>query len=205
MQNFRTPEMTEAVQAFCRSIAPESTPVFLDITPTPNAKLHECGNNVNEHQAKYGGKNEYGWIIWQWSNIVFETEAHIIWIDANGFRREITPHVEETNGKILFLPDDDVIDKYGQANNKYPPNRRQPCTQSLLVKEYVELVNEAVCKHWDNGSPGFPVEEAINTVCTQAEVYRFNELEKVFNQKVGRNEHCPCQSGLKYKKCCGMW
>lgn len=30
----------------------------------------------------------------------------------------------------------------------------------------------------------------------------FEELQN-FNEKVGRNEACPCGSGLKYKKCCG--
>ncbi len=25
----------------------------------------------------------------------------------------------------------------------------------------------------------------------------------MLNQKAGRNDPCPCQSGLKYKKCCG--
>jgi len=26
---------------------------------------------------------------------------------------------------------------------------------------------------------------------------------KIAEKKVGRNEHCPCGSGKKYKKCCG--
>lgn len=38
-----------------------------------------------------------------------------------------------------------------------------------------------------------------------------SDLEKMLNppkplisQKVGRNEPCPCGSGKKYKKCCGL-
>ncbi len=35
--------------------------------------------------------------------------------------------------------------------------------------------------------------------------YSFNEVNEVHrsNQKVGRNDPCPCGSGKKYKKCCG--
>jgi len=29
------------------------------------------------------------------------------------------------------------------------------------------------------------------------------EMPLLSNRKVGRNESCPCGSGLKYKKCCG--
>ncbi|MFZ7120984.1 MAG: SEC-C metal-binding domain-containing protein [Eubacteriaceae bacterium] len=31
----------------------------------------------------------------------------------------------------------------------------------------------------------------------------FNRSKIVFNNKIGRNEPCPCGSGKKYKKCCG--
>ena len=30
-------------------------------------------------------------------------------------------------------------------------------------------------------------------------------LEFIFAQEVGRNDPCPCGSGLKYKKCCGQF
>lgn len=29
------------------------------------------------------------------------------------------------------------------------------------------------------------------------------ELSAILQPQVGRNEPCPCQSGLKFKKCCG--
>ena len=33
-------------------------------------------------------------------------------------------------------------------------------------------------------------------------VTEYNEMQKAI-KKVGRNDPCPCGSGLKYKKCCG--
>ena len=32
----------------------------------------------------------------------------------------------------------------------------------------------------------------------------FSSLKPVKTEKIGRNEACPCGSGKKYKKCCGM-
>ncbi|MEG0163495.1 MAG: SEC-C metal-binding domain-containing protein, partial [Mucinivorans sp.] len=44
-----------------------------------------------------------------------------------------------------------------------------------------------------------------NTVALPGElVERYMWLLSIFKTKVGRNDPCPCQSGLKYKKCCGQ-
>ena len=32
---------------------------------------------------------------------------------------------------------------------------------------------------------------------------REKNLEKIASKKIGRNEPCPCNSGKKYKHCCG--
>ncbi|WP_416386047.1 SEC-C metal-binding domain-containing protein [Anaerocolumna aminovalerica] len=34
---------------------------------------------------------------------------------------------------------------------------------------------------------------------------RLMEIEQMLNHRVGRNDPCPCQSGIKYKKCCGKY
>lgn len=184
--------------AFCLSISPNSIPVFLKVIPAPNAKLHECGNNVNQYQSVHNGKNEYGWIIWHWPNIVFEAEAHVVWVDESSERQDITPHVEETNGKILFLPDDAAIEQYGQSHNdRFPPNHIQACTESLLAKEYAELQSKVLATYWAKGGSGVSIEEAIIEIGSQSEICRFSELEKIFDQKVEWNEPCSCQSGLK--------
>ncbi|MDL2205463.1 SEC-C domain-containing protein [Eubacteriales bacterium OttesenSCG-928-N13] len=31
------------------------------------------------------------------------------------------------------------------------------------------------------------------------------EIQRILRKKVGRNDLCPCQSGLKYKQCCGKY
>ena len=33
----------------------------------------------------------------------------------------------------------------------------------------------------------------------------FNEVKKTIKkEKIGRNQQCPCGSGKKYKRCCGI-
>jgi hypothetical protein len=202
MKDFRTPEISDKIIAFCQSISPESKSLFIKVTPAPNAKLSFCGENVKNHIKEHDGKFEYGWIIWHRPNINFEAEAHSIWIDKAGERYDITPHEEETNGNILFLPDNEYIGMFTMCHNKFPLNRVQPCTESPLVKEYIALVNKANSIYFKSGNSGFNVQEAINAVCTKDEKIRFYEILSFFSQKVERNELCPCQSGLKYKKCC---
>ena len=34
--------------------------------------------------------------------------------------------------------------------------------------------------------------------------WRNHEFATIRTQKIGRNDPCPCGSGKKYKKCCGL-
>ena len=60
----------------------------------------------------------------------------------------------------------------------------------------------------------FNVEQVINKLLKNIPIWKFkgatiNQIndqtqEKNFEEKkIGRNEHCPCGSGKKYKNCCG--
>jgi uncharacterized protein YecA (UPF0149 family) len=42
-----------------------------------------------------------------------------------------------------------------------------------------------------------------DTVETVEELPKQVQIVKAAIEKIGRNEKCPCGSGLKYKKCCG--
>ena len=46
-------------------------------------------------------------------------------------------------------------------------------------------------------------ESAIQTLAEQMPTFRFSKPRPVVRDyKIGRNDPCPCGSGLKYKKCC---
>lgn len=69
--------------------------------------------------------------------------------------------------------------------------------KELLYKNMVEAKAEWLytLPQWDN----------LLTGERRKELYKEQKLSKtvVKGQKIGRNDPCPCGSGLKYKKCCG--
>lgn len=71
---------------------------------------------------------------------------------------------------------------------------RLPLTGSPLVAEYIELMDERdriMCASADK------------TYALPKQMYlRIRQIQRILHTEVGRNDSCPCQSGLKYKKCC---
>lgn len=59
----------------------------------------------------------------------------------------------------------------------------------------------------------FDVEQLINKLLKNVPIWKFkgatinqiqsDEIKELKNEKIGRNEPCPCGSGKKYKNCCG--
>lgn len=75
------------------------------------------------------------------------------------------------------------------------PNIRKALTSSPLVTEFIILYDER---------DRIAAESEENTFSLPADmVRRMFEIEQILNQRVGRNDLCPCQSGIKFKKCCG--
>jgi uncharacterized protein YecA (UPF0149 family) len=48
------------------------------------------------------------------------------------------------------------------------------------------------------------LDDLPDIVLALAEVFRRAGHAPVRSVKIGRNEPCPCGSGKKYKKCCGL-
>ena len=189
-------EISQQIISVSDSIAPGQLPVLVSVNPGSNSKPNDCFNNVSRYTVSNGGKQINGWTIWQRANILIEFEAHAVWQNSDGDLIDITPHDRE--GQILFLPDMKVDYK------GYPiPNKRFALTDSPLVAEYIGLWEEydALCAQYPAYTP-----IKINAGTHEAYVYkRKAEIESIFQKDVGRNDLCPCQSGLKFKKCCGLY
>ena len=69
-----------------------------------------------------------------------------------------------------------------------------------VEKLYYNMV--AVEAHWLYNLPGW---NDILTVEARKEIQKAHKKSKtiVKEEKIGRNDSCPCGSGKKYKKCCG--
>lgn len=120
-----------------------------------------------------------------------------MWENDVGTLIDPTPHVEGET-MILFLPDHNVL-----FEGKKIPGKRMPLTDSQLAKEYVELVTEIedfLVNDFtgEKISPDNPLSQRLTHAYS-----RSRELLGIFRKNVGRNDACPCGSGLKYKKCCG--
>jgi hypothetical protein len=191
MGRVTTPSIiTPEIRELCRSIS-EYEPEYVTVNAAPKSLVNDCFQNVDTFVKEHGGQRVLGWSIWQRANVLIEAEAHAVWKSSSGNMVDITPH---TNGEasILFLADPKM--KY---DGNCIPNIRKALTLSPLVAEFIFLYDER---------DRIAAESKGNTYTLSADMFkRMLEIEQVFNQRVGRNDPCPCQSGIKYKKCCGKY
>ena len=181
-------EITPLLVGLCYGLNPEAIPMYIDVISEPWARVNECFPNVQRKIKESGGSYVNGWLIWRWANIMIEAEAHSVWKSDNGKLVDVTPHQEN---KILFVPDSNVI-----FEGLVIPSKRAPLTKSSKVSWFIDLlsIKDEYMRQAGKGktySLPLPLVEELKKC--HAEI----------TQKVGRNELCPCGSGLKYKKCCG--
>lgn len=191
-------QITVKIIELCSKVVPGAVPVFVEVATQEYAIENDCFNNVNEMVHRNGGKSVPGWSVWQWDNILVEAEAHAVWRSPSGQMIDITPHINKEK-RILFLPDDQV------SFNGYPINSiRMQLTDSPLIAELIQI------KEWLFSIVStYPAYENITLEDAQAAqyraiLYRHDEIIMALHKKTERNDPCPCQSGLKYKKCCGQ-
>lgn len=190
MKRETTPDkVTDKVMELCCRIVPDADPVYLPVVTQEWSLPSECFPNVQRMVQEQGGKQVNGWVVWQWVNILVEAEAHAVWENLEGQLIDITPH-DNGEREILFLRDDDMV---YQGNTI--ASIRLALTSSQLVAEFIWLMNERdriMCE-----TPG--------RLCSIPKPMwdRIEEIKAMFHEEVRGNEFCPCQSGLKYKKCCG--
>lgn len=183
------PVINDKVRAFCGSIIAQSIPEYVRVAATDGSQPNDCFPNVERQVALHGGAAVNGWSIWLWPNIMIEAECHSIWLSPENKKIDITP---KSDRQILFLSDP-TISYVGRVI----PNRRYPCTDSQLVAEFIELSNERDRIRSEQRS-------AQELGSLQPILMRLHEINQTLHKIVGRNEPCPCQSGFKYRKCCGM-
>ena len=197
MKSETTPaKVTDKIIELCSKIVWGKVPVYVPVETVKWTRKQECFSNVQRMVQEWGGQQINGWAIWQWANILVEAEAHSVWQSPEGALIDITPH-DNGERQILFLRDDSMVYS-GQSIG----NVRIAITGSPLAAELVDLGNKidgVMCSY----APGteIPLSELRHRLLPLKE--RREAIVRMLNQKAGRNDPCPCQSGLKYKKCCG--
>lgn len=160
---------------------------YMPRQPKDDCEAGDCFKNVKKYVDNYGGSLIMGWGITIRRNLYVECEAHAVWQAPDGQIIDITPPSYDNGTQTLYSHQIDMP-------VKKTPSRYLPITKSELVKEYIELRNQFEQIRCNAG-------ETIQI--PKFLMHRIIIIEDVFMLKVGRNEKCPCQSGLKYKQCCG--
>ena len=197
MKRETTPtRVTNKIMELCSGIVPDAVPEYVPVVAQVWSLPSECFPNVQKMVQEHGGQQINGWAIWQWANILVEAEAHSVWQSPEGELIDITLHDNEER-QILFLRDDSMV-----YSRQSIGNVRLAITGSPLAAELVDLGNKidaVMCSY----APGteIPLSELRHRLLPLKE--RREAIVRMLNQKAGRNDPCPCQSGLKYKKCCG--
>lgn len=190
MKRETTPiRVTDKIMELCSGIVSDVIPEYVPVAAQEWCLPNECFPNVERMVQEQGGQQINGWAIWQWANILVEAEAHSVWRSPEGELMDITPYVNGEN-EILFLRDDNMVYKGNTI-----ASIRLALTSSKLVAEYIWLMNER----------DRIMSETPGRMCSIPKplLDRIEEIKAILHEDVRGNEFCPCQSGLKYKKCCG--
>ncbi len=124
--------LSKEVIDFCKKVSPNTEAVFLDVILDSDAKKLDCFENVKKYQHAHNGSIQYGWLIWEWPNVMIEGEFHAVWLSPNGKLVDVTPN-EENFSRVLFLPDQSRSYEGAQVNNI-----RRSLKKSRVVRKYID-------------------------------------------------------------------
>ncbi|WP_336810110.1 SEC-C domain-containing protein [Bosea sp. MMO-172] len=195
-----TPKAISApVLAFCRSINPDALPVYVSVTPAPEALPSECFNNVAAKVDSDGGAMLYGWLIWEWPRVFIEAEHHAVW-EKDGVLSDITP---PANGeaRFLFLPD--PTREYDFIGQRRRINIKRSHGEFASVEGWIEAADR-IQRTMEACSVGNQISIDRSRLASLAQDLQ-NSLGAVFvdlARTTKPNDPCFCTSGRKFKKCC---
>jgi SEC-C motif len=210
---------SDAVQKLRVALATDGMASRVRVIPDPDAKESYCYQNVQSKVELEGGRMQLGWAVWQHSNLFIEAEPHAVFDTGSG-----RPWIDPTPnsfpdgtpcGEILFIPNDGA--SYNFENTVIPDNIRVPLVDDPRVSEALRLSSEKITllnqvpKEWVSGELIYHYPPALWLEVQQvgarigmllAAASSRSQLSKS-PKKIGRNSSCPCNSGKKYKRCCG--
>jgi hypothetical protein len=187
-----TPDsVNENVKKLVEKLGLKTEPVFVPVKDTDGHKKSDCFYNVRRKIEKEGGDILYGWNVWEYPEKLIEGEFHAVWVSPNGNLIDITPKVDGET-EILFIPAPGM-----NYNGEAPDNVRVALSNSFEVQEIIRRGEEMtkLRREYNDGTGNSHI---------PGDVYE-DVMSRGLRPKapVGRNDKCPCGSGLKYKKCHG--
>lgn len=194
--------ITPAILALCEDMGLTGEPLYLDVSPTGDARALDCFPVVARQVERAGGETCYGWRIWELPWAYVEAEFHAVWRSPAGELVDITP-TETGISRILFVPDPSAVYEGRQVKNV-----RHALSANSLVEEFFRAA-DAEFEFWNRGLRAdqntcslSPDEAAELQTIRRRHTDAFVALRRSLPNP-GRNDPCPCGSGTKFKKCCG--
>jgi hypothetical protein len=202
--NATTPsEITPLVRDFCASFThsdPEYVPVM------PEGKPACCYPNVKAKVETEGGEIIYGRTIWLAEGLI-EAEWHTVW--KNGDKLVDITAKPDGEKRILFVRTDEVWDGVTVWPNIRKVLVNNPDLLRLLaIQEEIER-NTSRTK---DGQIRYDLGSALGKLISKNQPRPRSQTQPLSRSqtqppppkyRAGRNEPCPCRSGLKFKRCCG--
>ena len=96
-------KITDKIMELCNGIVHGEVPQYVPVKPQEWSRPMECFTNVEQMVREYGGKQVNGRVIWQWSNVLVEAEAHAVWKSPDGQMIDITPHDNREEQTLYFF------------------------------------------------------------------------------------------------------
>jgi hypothetical protein len=185
--------ITPEVQEFCREVAADSEPVYLDVNPSEQDIELDCFVNAEKRVAEAGGSIQYGWRIWLWPHTMIEAEFHAVWRTTDDVLIDITLAPKGVT-RILFLPDSSREYDGRQVNNIRKALYQRPLVEEFirLWDEHYEILNKGE-RAYIHGAIGF----------TGKEAFRLDAIKTRVAQIQAFLSHCPCGSFKRLYLCCG--
>lgn len=172
--------LTLALEAVLRQVSPQP-PLFVEVTPVGDSAPMHCYGNVERLVSVRGGEAVSGWIVYEGgAGRYLKLVHHHLWRTPDGTLVDPTPSDERRN---LFLPD---TTPYRKQASLYLQLDDSPETT-----EGIESMKQLDSEH-------LKLFERLRSSLTSSRIVPVRR-----SVRVGRNDRCPCNSGLKFKKCCG--
>ena len=171
-----TPKLKEALL----QVSPQD-PFFVEVTPLGDSVPLHCYGNVERLVTDQGGEAVSGWIVYEGgAGSYLKLVHHHLWRTAVGNLLDPTPSDERRN---LFLPDP-------------TPGRKQAIHYIQLddlpeTAEGIEFMKRLDKDHF----------RMMGMFKAAIDGARRSPARKT--APIGRNSPCPCNSGRKFKRCCG--
>jgi len=126
---------------FCNSIVVNQQPLYVEVNPLLNQPVNECFTVIPKHIATHGGKQIFGWTIWEWLNVMVEAEFHTIWC-TDDVMVDISPKEDDImqilfRNKVLFLPD--PCRKY---EGRQVDNIRKPLRGDKRIRRFCQMAHD---------------------------------------------------------------